>query len=390
MKKFTLAAIAIALSVNIHAQWVATPDITGKSTFYTGGVLFTGSNYGITASTDEEQTSTPKNTGLTINGANYFVLGPKVGTTLYAFSNTVYLSADNGNTWQQANTGLPAINLTNLYAFNNVLYATYQSGAIYTSTDGGTTWTLKGNTGIYVVNLASYNGALYAGTSSAGVSKSTDGGATWSAVNTGIAAGDLQVYGSGVHNGSLYIGTYSGKVYKFTDATSSWTQIFTAGAAVRDFYTIGNALMTGGDNGFHYSLDDGTTWQADNAGLTGNAFYILDLHASNQNLFASDFYGGVYKRSLSELGIIIPNAVNEVANVEESITLFPNPATNTIHITGTAKLLSYNITDITGRQVTQQTANAQNTIDISNLNNGIYLCTLTTNKGTTIQKFVKQ
>jgi hypothetical protein len=119
--------------------------------------------------------------------------------------------------------------------------ANSQVGAVWKSTDHGTSWTKiatlpsAGNgKNIMSAYLAS-DGTLYAAVDGAGVYKSTNQGANWSPINTGLPGGGTSVAwitGKPNNAATLYValrnydsgsGTYaSGGIYKSVNSGSSW------------------------------------------------------------------------------------------------------------------------------------------------------------------------
>ena len=74
------------------------------------------------------------------------------------------------------------------------------------------------------------------------------------------------------------------------------------------------------------------------------------------------------------------NAIPE--NVENIFTVYPNPATNTLYISGN-NVAKVEITDILGRTVVTQNANAQTliSINVNGIKTGIYFVNITTTNG---------
>ena len=71
----------------------------------------------------------------------------------------------------------------------------------------------------------------------------------------------------------------------------------------------------------------------------------------------------------------------------ETLQLYPNPVGNTLHIEGSIHSGQVSIYDLTGHKVYQ--GDYQNQISVSNLNDGLYFLSITTNKGQVInQKFI--
>jgi hypothetical protein len=87
--------------------------------------------------------------------------------------------------------------------------------------------------------------------------------------------------------------------------------------------------------------------------------------------------------------LTVPNCKPENAIIENkttSFTIFPNPSSCNITITG-AEFNKVEVINFLGQTVISGT-NA--TIDVSNLNSGVYFVRITTGNGTAVQKFVKQ
>ncbi|MEY4876124.1 MAG: hypothetical protein RL708_1273, partial [Bacteroidota bacterium] len=90
-----------------------------------------------------------------------------------------------------------------------------------------------------------------------------------------------------------------------------------------------------------------------------------------------------------------PDGIESVLDVNLSQSIIPNPATNNVSI----KLKGYNyneekkliLIDATGRLMLQKTFTSnQTTIDISELNQGIYIVKIISEKGITESKLIKQ
>lgn len=376
----------------MFAQWVQTTNTRSKTLVYNGGRLIGGGGGagGILVSDDGGTTWNPSNTGVPAWMQNDIDPKLAIGNTIYAVAiNKLLVSTDNGNTWAEGTTTLPAASIISIVYYDGAaIYVCYQDGKVYTSTNGGATFSLKGNIGIYPVAMVSYNGTLYAGTNGAqGMYKSTDGGATWAAENTGIDAQDKQVYAMNIFAGNLYMGTYSGKVYKMDAATAAWTKIYT-GSPMRDLCSVNNAIMAATDNGYAASLDNGATWSASNTGLSGLDLYFLHIYTAGSNVLVTKFYGGVLKRSFSELGINSTTSVTTTGNGRK-IVLYPNPATDALNVINVAGTFSYTLSDMNGKVIAHATNNNGNTINIGNLAAGMYLVKVNSASGTYTDRIVK-
>lgn len=70
-----------------------------------------------------------------------------------------------------------------------------------------------------------------------------------------------------------------------------------------------------------------------------------------------------------------------------NISIYPNPTKNMIRVNG-ASINSLEVMDLTGRKVLRN--EGVNTIDLSGLNNGVYMLRINANEGTAIRKIVKK
>jgi hypothetical protein len=72
-------------------------------------------------------------------------------------------------------------------------------------------------------------------------------------------------------------------------------------------------------------------------------------------------------------------------------SIVPNPATNNIAITAKSDFSKVEIVNFLGQTVLSQSNDSKESrVDVSNLTNGIYFVRITSDNGTSVQKFVKQ
>lgn len=206
-------------------------------------------------------------------------------------------SGDAGLTWEYANTGISALQVTDIEI--NPLdpgmilmgFEAENSGGCYISGDGGETWTLAEElpgTRYSQVKFGS-GGNMYAWSNGPttvaqeGLYKSTDGGATWS--NTGPDLGSVfetQVFAlaaSSSDPGLIFIGGnnfgvngWASVIYRTTDGGQQWTKTYTG--PEENFYSIrflfidpnsDDQVVYAGyksevQGGFLKSIDGGITW----------------------------------------------------------------------------------------------------------------------------------
>ncbi len=135
----------------------------------------------------------------------------------------------------------------------NLVYVAAQRD-LHTSKDGGKTWTKQSNVLPSQISAlaTSPNNAheLFAGVDSMGIYKSTDGGATWQAVNNGITLTP------GARDAISAIALDPENPTVIYVARGVW---------------LGTSKVEFHPTGLMYSRDDGATWQALNAGSSGEA-----------------------------------------------------------------------------------------------------------------------
>ena len=227
------------------------------------------------------------------------------------------------------------------------LFAGMGGGEIFLSTDSATTWTLSSSNVGYagVPSFAVIGTNVFAGTGDWGVYLSSDSGQNWNPVDSGLI---------GSHN-----------VLEMSSMLSVGTNIFAATA----------------EGGVYLSTDSGTRWTSVGDGLppislSSSYLYVDALAASGGYLYAGTQDTGVWRRPLSEMVPLSSVEQNPATNAENSLRIFPNPATNALQVlggpSGTARLF-----DLLGREVLEARvaggdASPTREMDISHLEDGMY------------------
>ncbi len=279
------------------------------------------------------------------------VIGPlktflKINTILIAAGNYVFRSTDNGVRWNLSSTGPYAPQVSSLTSIGNIIFAS-SNGAVFRSTDSGISW---GNIDRGLTNnvfcLNSFNSAIYAATDS-GIFRTMDLGITWDT---------SYVNPNGYH--ILFI-------------TSNRSRLFAA---------------TNGD-GVLYSGDSGRSWKELNDGLT--SIRINTLGVNDDNLFAGDDNGKIWRHSLSDLSGVVTNKIGHDLN----ISLSPNPTTGIISIHNEPEnLRSVAIMNVLGEKVLEL-ANPHTSdfsIDLSKFVQGMYYARFLSGSSVVTKKIVKE
>jgi len=216
--------------------------------------------------------------GLVYENGVFTAVGPG-GTTLR--------TSDAGGNWQATfdaartdwyDMARPASGL--LVAAGMPRSPTLQNSGVFTSADGGLTWTRRLDAGmpgqIALSKVAFANASLGLAAGFGGVWRTADGGATWVAV-AGVPSRVVSAYYGGIAwvNGStaLIYGA-QGALLRSTDAGLTWVDVSAAGL-VENYYDLsfnsaGVGIAVGGAGQVARSTNFGATWQAVATGMSTN------------------------------------------------------------------------------------------------------------------------
>lgn len=266
--------------------------------------IYAGTTLGLFKSADTGKTWKH----LTSEQVNWMVFDPADPRTIYLASEYagIQKSGDSGETFRAVNAGFANHSLTQITGVGAHVYASsaYEGrfGGVFTSEDGGSHWTLRGNeealAGRSLNSLAVSPGHVEQvfAASEEGVVKSADGGKTWTRlvaqpraaarpgtrVETRLRVHALRAVQSGKTT-LLLAGTDSG-LFRSVNAGASWEAVKTpgiAGVPVEAIYAPAKgaarlALETRG--GLFVSEDAAVSWHP--AFLPDVSYYLYDLALS--------------------------------------------------------------------------------------------------------------
>lgn len=173
---------------------------------------------------------------------------------------------------------------------------------------------------------------------------------------------DMKLIGS---NEIIGIGYTQG--FGVTNFIKTDTTFFSCIQYVLNYFNYNLPLLVGTDSSFHSSI------LIDNSNIS--------LIASNSTQEDSVFCSSTTN-------------INEINNNYNTIVIYPNPVTSTFKIKAPTENypVTYSIFDLTGRIIinTQSTINNEESIDLSELPNGIYLLNLNSNESSKCLKLLKQ
>ncbi|MFN4854864.1 MAG: T9SS type A sorting domain-containing protein [Bacteroidota bacterium] len=299
----------------------------------------------------------------------------------YSFGGAVYattssgisVSTDAGLSFSSINGDLSDLNITTLCITATTWFAGSSINGIWRSTNNGLNWTSTQGLplGMPVNSIHPFEGKIYAATNS-GLMVSNDDGLTWQ--STSITTNVAEV--TSVSNALLVAG--SGSIRRSTDGGINWSNIpvGTNTNALYDLHVIGNTILAGTRfGGVRISHDGGLTWAGANEGLQDTLMIIQCFANDNQYMYFGTRGAGIWRRLLSDLNIIAPNAVFTDANGGHSINIFPNPAKVEIRLNcgeTPCKNGFCSLFDLSGRMVKTQLLDAGQSMNIAELSKGMY------------------
>ncbi|MBI5803822.1 hypothetical protein HY450_01100 [Candidatus Pacearchaeota archaeon] len=214
---------------------------------------------------------------------------------IYIVSNT------NREVWRSANLGVNWSVVNNSFAdssvllgekdSNEVLYAVDASGDVYSSSNSGTSWTLKGDfNGVATNNgkglgITSGN-VLYVVDGSGAVFSSSNNGVDWTEKNSGYGGttgtDDLEVDSSG----NVYI-LLNKDVYKSADGGSNWSLI---NDSFTPYINDGTRMLIDSIDNFFITDATGRIFSSSNSGVSWSEIGDLNGGAGNDPKGLTTFY----------------------------------------------------------------------------------------------------
>jgi hypothetical protein len=211
-----------------------------------------------------------------------FAVGKAGGAAGLVFAGTgkngVFVSADNGSSWQEASTGLDSVNVygkvIQCLGFSpdgNTIFAG-TAGGVFKSVNNGGHWYMI-NTGLSSLGRGSFQSIaaiqtatggtnIIAGTKYEGVYLSSFGGAIWSTSNTGLAD-TMNVVSVAAAGNLVFAGTPSNGVFVSADYGATWTSA-AAGitySEVISMAAVPGVVAVGNSSGVFVSFDNGASWK---------------------------------------------------------------------------------------------------------------------------------
>jgi photosystem II stability/assembly factor-like uncharacterized protein len=213
---------------------------------------------GVFRSSDNGLTWQPANTGIQAESISSLL---SAGGYLFAGTvmHGVYRSADHGNTWVAVNGGVLNSSYIKAMVYRNSRLMVSESSYIFYSTDAGNSWNVdQGSTQFYSIYHFLQKGDTIWAASFNTVFTSTDGGLSWS---NPVYLGH-SVVGLARSGNTVYAGTLAG-VYSSNNWGQSWSLIPATGLrpGASSFTISGTNFIMGREEiGIAISANAGTSW----------------------------------------------------------------------------------------------------------------------------------
>ena len=305
----------------------------------------------------------------------------------------VYVSENNGESWEAVNDGLPekkfvvslAVKGSRLFAGISIVPG---SSSIYISNNKGASWALY-NTGTltnpYVYALTISDSLLFAGTNK-GVLVSADNGGSWLPVNEGLPA-NVYVYSLTVCGPSLFAGTWADGVFISNNNGKNWLECNVGLPAKARIYSLaanGTMLYAGTNKGVFVSENNGQRWTPANIGLDN--VFVSSLAVGETSVFAGS--NQVYTSPLA-------SAIKLTGGTDNLISILPNPSNGNFVIRSKepdAETSEIFITNAAGQELFRSKDKIGEGLKVELLNapKGLYLLHVRNAEGATIKKVVVQ
>jgi photosystem II stability/assembly factor-like uncharacterized protein len=296
----------ILISKDEAASWIRVNTSYEKITSITikDDNIWIATNNGVFVSQDEGKTWEAKNNGLT--DLSITAIEQNNGKIFIATKGNFYVSEDNGENWIEKNSGLPSDLVTNFIKINsaNDIYLGTSLG-VYYSSDNGNNWNYIGPIKNSITCLEIQTNKLYVGIRTGyedgGLYQTSDNGNNWTKLSGGKVLSLLfnkdRIFVGYFYSNGLRITTDEGKTWdnKIINHENEFKEIdlgpngdYMPDPDIEKICQINNKIITFTQNGIFATTDYGETWitsiQRVNYGM------VSDLFVNNGTIYVATYY----------------------------------------------------------------------------------------------------
>lgn len=289
-------------------------------------------------------------------------------------------TSDGGVTWDFINNtgGNPVIAFcADVAVSGNLIAGAALQDGILRSDDNGATWALISNglqnSSVGCITFCGTN--LIAGTYSNGLFTSTDGGLTWTQTGgAGEIINDVVAVGNNVYAASMALGGN----YLSTDQGLTWNF---SGSSYYSKLSASDSLIVG--SGFGYievSRDSGVSFGYNTPAPAGT--FIISNHVTNADVYAGTSYDGVWKITISEVTGIEGTHLQSASHAAVHPNIFSDESTLFVDEAVLTLQPLFEVMDLSGKMVrSEPVRQARMRISADGLSKGLYFYRVVTSNG---------
>ncbi|MDZ4824650.1 MAG: T9SS type A sorting domain-containing protein [Flavobacteriales bacterium] len=237
---------------------------------------------------------------------------------------------------------------------------------------------------------------LYAGTADGNVWVTTNGGNNWNNITDGLPERYVtQVMASPNDENTVYV-THSGyrdnenipHIHMSTDNGGTWTNISgdLPQMAVNDVLVpaeMENVIFAATDDGVYYTQNSGNNWTRLGTNMPMMPVFDIEFNYDQSLIIASTF-----ARSVQTIDVTALTTVGIAENENAGVSIYPNPASQFIHVESISSNSSYEIFTTSGKFVVKGQLDDNATIDARNFAEGTYFVVISQHGKTSVEKVV--
>jgi photosystem II stability/assembly factor-like uncharacterized protein len=312
----------------------------------------------------------------------------------YGIESVVKKTTDRGQTWQTIKNGLNNNSILTHITFQDEKNGTaFGTGNMIThrfiTDDGGLTWVYMQN---FNPDMMQINGSDFNGLNAAAIgighymhiAVTQDGGTTWNTKHFHKSSSANLVKNFDAQKTIL---TANDSIFTTVDGFTSFSSKakFPNGSIIKGFDMLN--LQQGffcSINEIYYTNDGGNSWTLS---YSNPSLMLVDLKIQGSSVFVATVGSNfILKLDISELVTSLPKEKISI----NKLKLYPNPASDQVTILATKpeKLTDVIITDQLGKLVKEKTLLDSKTIDIKDLNDGVYFVQIKSSSEVYVNKLI--
>jgi photosystem II stability/assembly factor-like uncharacterized protein len=410
------AIIGLTMMISGHSLQAQWQQVTGVPTNYVNtinvdeasGLWFAGGyGYGVVRSSNRGATWTPAAGGLTQWALYVYDLFFFQGCLFAGTRDGVYRSTSFGDSWERVSAGIvPPLSdqIITCYRFgvlNNTLYAGTRGGA-YSTTDLGLNWTpviTNGNNVRQIDAFLQINDTLLAGggdrfLSGLGLFRSTDGGIAWTLSQ--VHTFSVGIFCFANTPAGLYAGTSHG-AFISTNSGVTWTRV--SNGLGPDPYLMsmtwrGDSVIAGTLNGVYISTDQGNLWTLISSDLPISARAVQSMLIIDDTLYIGTETGGMWRKPIAQATTGVSETAPHTFTLHQNYPNPFNPATTIAYDVASHGRVTIAVYNVLGQEVATLVDEVKSpgkytaVWSAAGQASGMYLCRLTANGSSRIQRMV--